>query len=697
MPDERETAKLQSLQAALQSSEELFHALFNLAAVGMAQVSPAGGWLRVNQKLCDILGYPPGELLQLGIPEISRPEELASHQEQIQRLLAGEISGYAGEKRVRRKSGPDVWVYLTVALVRTPEGAPKYFIAIVEDIEQRKQAEQQLLESEGKFRKVFSLAPIGMTISSLSDGRFVEINAAGERLSGYPRAEVVGRSSAQFDIWASAEERTQVIEEVLKKGEVRDREMVMKDKGGHVFWGSFSAVVIEIRGEKHLLSLVSDIAERKRAQEVLRESEERFRLLADAAPVIIWESDSDGRLTFLNRTGQEFTGRDLEQEIGEGWTQGVHPEDLERCLKTFLDAVRDRTAFCMEYRLRRADGSYGWLAETAIPRFALMSGALLGYIGTCVDISESKQIKERLQQANRILEQRVAERTAELRLTVKRLQDEISERIRMGQALEAETSERLSVQQELREKELLLQQQSRLAAMGEMISNIAHQWRQPLNLLALLAQELPVTYKTGAFNLQYLQHSVDKTLETIGHMSQTIDDFRNFFRPYKEKVAFNMVEVIKKTISLMEGSLTSQKIETTISHDRDAMVHGYPNEFSQVLLNILINARDAFVERGVASPKITLELDVQQGRTVVTITDNAGGIPEPILDRVFDPYFTTKGPDKGTGVGLFMSKTIVEKSMCGSLTARNVQGGAQFRIELPAGGVLQDGKRGDYG
>jgi PAS domain S-box-containing protein len=681
MPDQQETAKLQSLHAALRRSEELFHAIFNLAAVGMAQVSLEGSWQRINQKLCDILGYSNAELLQLSILEISYPEDVARHREQIQRLLAGEIGTYAIEKRFVRKSGPIVWVNLTVSLVRDPDGDPKYFIAIMEDIEQRKQAEQQLQESEEKFSKVFSLAPIGMTISSLSDGRFIDINEAGERLSGYPRDEVVGRSSAQFTIWASAEERAQVIGEVLKKGVVRDREMVMKDKEGHVFWGSFSAVVIEIRGEKHLLSLVSDIAERKRAQEVLRESEERFRLLADAAPVIIWESGPDARLSFLNRAGLEYTGRNLEQELGDGWTQGVHQEDLERCLETFRDAVRTQTAFCMEYRLRRGDGSYGWLAETAIPRFAL-SGGLLGYIGTCVDISESKTIKERLQQANKILEQRVAERTSELRLTVARLQQEIDGRIRMGQALEVETSERLEVQRELREKELLLLQQSRLAAMGEMISNIAHQWRQPLNLLGLVAQELPVTYKAGKFDLEYLQYNVGKMLGTISHMSQTIDDFRDFFRPYKEKVSFNMVEVIKKTISLMEGSLASQKIETTICHSCDAVVLGYPNEFSQVLLNILINARDAFVERGVASPEITIQIDQQGGRTIVTITDNAGGIPEPILDRIFDPYFTTKGPDKGTGVGLFMSKTIVEKSMRGSLTARNVAGGAQFRIEL---------------
>jgi C4-dicarboxylate-specific signal transduction histidine kinase len=111
-------------------------------------------------------------------------------------------------------------------------------------------------------------------------------------------------------------------------------------------------------------------------------------------------------------------------------------------------------------------------------------------------------------------------------------------------------------------------------------------------------------------------------------------------------------------------------------------MNGYPNEFSQVLLNIMINARDAFATQNVADPTITIEIGGEEGRCVVTITDNAGGIPEEIIDKIFDPYFTTKGPDKGTGVGLYMSKTIVEKNMGGTLSACNVDGGAQFRIEV---------------
>jgi C4-dicarboxylate-specific signal transduction histidine kinase len=345
----------------------------------------------------------------------------------------------------------------------------------------------------------------------------------------------------------------------------------------------------------------------------------------------------------------------------------------------YLSAVKDRRRFSMEYRLRRADGEYGWIVDTGAPHLT-QDGDLLGYIGSCFDITEQKQAKEELQQANELLTQRVAERTVELSDTIESLKDEIDQRIRMGEALQEETTQRLNVQVELREKELLLLQQSRLAAMGEMIGNIAHQWRQPLNMLGLLAQDLAMTYKKGEFSTEYLEGNVKKVLETIHHMSKTIDDFRNFFRPDKEKADFRIREVIEKTISLLEVSLNAQQIKTSVISACDPVVNGYPNEFAQVLLNVMVNARDALVTQQVTSPTIAIEMGTEDGRSVVTITDNAGGIPENIIDKIFDPYFTTKGPDKGTGVGLYMSKIIIEKNMNGSLTARNVEGGAQFRI-----------------
>jgi signal transduction histidine kinase len=174
----------------------------------------------------------------------------------------------------------------------------------------------------------------------------------------------------------------------------------------------------------------------------------------------------------------------------------------------------------------------------------------------------------------------------------------------------------------------------------------------------------------------------EKAMGIIQHMSQTINDFSNYFKPDKEKIMFRAGDAVTKTLTLIEDSFRNREIAIEVEATDDPLINGYPNEFSQVLLNILLNARDAFTERRVREPKVVINTSTENGRAVVTVSDNAGGIPENIIDKIFDPYFTTKGPEHGTGVGLFMSKGIIEKNMGGLLSARNTYNGAEFRIEV---------------
>jgi len=283
--------------------------------------------------------------------------------------------------------------------------------------------------------------------------------------------------------------------------------------------------------------------------------------------------------------------------------------------------------------------------------------------------------------------------TAKLRATYDDLANEIQERRLTEETLREseqnyhqlnETLEQRITKavHELRDKDRMLIIQGRQAVMGEMISNISHQWRQPLNMLGLLAQELQATYKHGMFSTEYVDTNVKKTMELIQHMSKTIDDFRNFFKSDKERVRFRVLEVIEKTMSLLEGGFKAHGIRSEIKETGDPSINGYPNEFAQVLLNIVSNAREALLAAKVEDPTITIRLYTEGDKAVVTISDNAGGIPEDIIEKIFEPYFTTKGPEKGTGIGLYMSKTIIENNMGGSLTARNTGGGAEFRIEV---------------
>ncbi|MBT0654588.1 HAMP domain-containing sensor histidine kinase [Geomobilimonas luticola] len=261
----------------------------------------------------------------------------------------------------------------------------------------------------------------------------------------------------------------------------------------------------------------------------------------------------------------------------------------------------------------------------------------------------------------------------------RRLNDELARAI---EELQHEMSERLKTGEELREKERLLILQGRQAAMGEMIGNIAHQWRQPLNLLGLLIQELPMHHETGKLNGEHLESQVGKAMQVINHMSQTIDDFMNFFRPDKEKVPFKACDSVAGVVSLVQDSFARFGIVIDTRAESDPYIDGYPNEFSQVLINILLNAKDVVEERKTVNPRVEITTATENGKVVVTIADNAGGIHESIMDKIFDPYFTTRGPDKGTGIGLFMSKNIIEKNMNGTLTARNTGDGAEFRIEV---------------
>ena len=250
------------------------------------------------------------------------------------------------------------------------------------------------------------------------------------------------------------------------------------------------------------------------------------------------------------------------------------------------------------------------------------------------------------------------------------------------QSLYEETLERLRAVEALREKEKMLVRQNSLAAMGEMINNIAHQWRQPLNVIALIIQSLQLRYASGTLTCDDMNSDTQDVMETIHQMSQTIDDFRNFFKPDKVKCGFLISEAVNRAVSLVSASLNDHNIQVEIKIDDDATVIGYQNEYSHVMLNIISNTCDASVEHSVSNPRIFICIAQENERSVLYIRDNCGGIPDDMISKIFDPYFTTRGPDKGTGIGLYMSKMIIEQNMGGHLTARNVDGGAEFRIEV---------------
>ncbi len=233
-----------------------------------------------------------------------------------------------------------------------------------------------------------------------------------------------------------------------------------------------------------------------------------------------------------------------------------------------------------------------------------------------------------------------------------------------------------------REKDIMLIQQNRQAALGELFDHIAHQWKQPLNSIAVVIQALGSTCAYEQVTTKDILETVDSIMDMVEHMAQTVEVFRNFYKPDKEKSVFLVKDSIDKALSFVTPVFRRYGIEVDVDAEPELSAFGYPKEYAQVLLNLLGNAKDAFRERGIENPRIDIKAFADGDNTVVTITDNAGGIPDKNIESIFDLYFTTKESSGGTGIGLYMSRNIIEKNMGGKLTVSNVDNGAQFRIEL---------------
>lgn len=455
----------------------------------------------------------------------------AEDREQVSKAVAKARDNhepYNQEFRVVRADGIARWVASSGEFQYAPSGKALMMRGMAVDITEFKQLDEALRISEEKFSKAFRQSPLGFTITSTKDHRYIEVNDTYERITGWQRAEVIGRSPLDIELWVDPSRRIEFIDRLLTEGSVRGIEVAFRTKDGQVRIGLTSAELIEINGEQCALSVIADITgvrqaeearrisehrfsqffstlpeycymtsatgeildvnpaacdglgykreellgkplsslyapdsarrlidlvdklkrtntlhneemvvltkagkrrtillnaggvkdtngnvayvasvqvditQRKKIIQTLEESEKRFRLVANAAPVMIWMSGPDKLCTYFNQPWLEFTGRSLQAEMGNGWAENVHPEDLSSCLETYGKAFDRREPFEMEYRLRRHDTEYRWVVDLGTPRF-LRDGSFAGYIGSCIDITERKLAQESLADMSRKL------------------------------------------------------------------------------------------------------------------------------------------------------------------------------------------------------------------------------------------------------------------------------------------------------
>ena len=257
----------------LRLSEARFASAFEYAPIGMGLVAPDGRFIKVNRALCDMLGYTPEELRTKSVQEITHPDDWESDLSQVLRMLDGEISSYQMEKRNLHKSGRVVWIWLSVSLVRDSDGQPVYFISQIQDITERKRAEDELRHAEERFAKAFQSNPAACAITTLREPRFIEANDAFLRIMGYERSEVIGATVSELRIWPDPEERAALIKKVLDGGSAREEDVKFRTKSGKILQVRMSAEIVQLQNEPCLLGLARDVTQQNLLEEQFRQAQ----------------------------------------------------------------------------------------------------------------------------------------------------------------------------------------------------------------------------------------------------------------------------------------------------------------------------------------------------------------------------------------------------------------------------------------
>jgi len=573
---------------------------------------------------------------------------------------------------------------------------------ILRDITERYEIEEKLKESEARFRSLYNNVNIGL-FRCTPDGRILMSNPAMSRIAGFDSFnEYPDLNPTEND--TPSEYAVNFFNESMESiSGLHDYETsLIRPDGTTVFIrGSAKPVYDQNQDVLYYEGTVEDITEQKKIYEALQkakneleqrvknrtfdllrtneklkleldrrkqiekallESETKFKTLSEKSLVgiFIWQND---RFKYLNPAFASMFGYTKPQLKKKSFKDLIFPEDQSRVSRK-LDKLLNGNLVLSHFQFRGSckDNSMIYL-EVHEARILYKNEPAI--IGTLIDITHLKKMEIELK-----------EKTTQLEDLNRNLEKRIEEEI-----------------QKSRQQEQMLMQHSKLVAMGEMVGAIAHQWRQPLTTIAFIIQNLQAAYEVGKFNPGYLSKSVQDAMTLIKYMSKTIDDFRSFFVISKEKENFDIVKAINESLSLIHIQLASYDIQVGIFASgidtySSIAAEGYPNEFKQVILNILSNAKNAILDKKekdlMAEEKgyINIYIDIEKENIVIKIRNNGVKIPENIMDRIFEPYFTTNEQGKGMGIGLYMSKIIIEKNMGGRLFAQNTTDGAVFFIEI---------------
>ena len=384
---------------------------------------------------------------------------------------------------------------------------------------------------------------------------------------------------------------------------------------------------------------------------------------------IVSKTDINGIITFANDEFCKISKYSKEELIGKNHNIVRHPDVPKEAFKKLWDTILAKKTYKATVKNMAKDGTTFYVNTTVIPILD-ENDNIIEFVAIRYDVTDAvftaKELEKKekeLESLNATLEERIKKQTLKLKELNKNLEIKIQKEVEKN-----------------REKDRIMFQQARFAAMGEMIANIAHQWRQPLSELGILLFKLKDAFLKNS--IEEFEKDYNDCKVVINRMSKTIDDFRDFFKPTREKSDFYIEDSVEEAIFIIKETLKSHNIKINFNNKHSIIINGYPNEILQVILNILNNAKDVLVSKDKNHKKIDIQISSSSNQVKISICDNGGGINENILEKIFDPYFTTKHSKQGTGIGLYMSKKIIEQNG-GSIEVSNKKDGACFMIKLP--------------
>ena len=623
-------------QQALAESEARFRATFEQAAVGIAHVAPNGRWLRVNQKLCDIVGYSREELLALGFQDITHPDDLERDLDYLHRLLQAEVPSYSIEKRYLRKDRKIVWINLTIALVRKQSGQPDYFISVIEDITVRKRAEQDLSESEERFRGVVEQSIAGLYI--IQEGKLIYVNLRCAEILGQGSTdELIGSDPL---MWVAEADRGAVAENMrrLFAGEAQSAAMdfgVQRRDGIAIQVGA-SAARATHQDRVAIIGLMQDISERKRAEEQVR----KLSLAVDQSPESIVITDLDANIEYVNDAFIRIAGYSREELIGRNpriLHSGKTPQASYDAL--WQTIIRGET-WKGELINRRKDGSE-YTEFAIITPIRQADGRISHYVAVKEDITERKRNTEELDRHRHHLEELVETRTHEL-----------------AQAkLAAEAAN---------------------AAKSAFVANMSHEIRTPLNAIVGITHLLRRGYAEAAQKAK-----LEKIVEASQHLLSVINDILDFSKIEAGKLSLSIADfafdhMLDNVASMIGPKVGEKRLEFVVERDDlPPVLMGDSTRLAQALLNYLSNAVK-FTEHGKVTVRVSKTEETATDLLVrFEVTDTGIGIAPEKLAGLFEAFeqvdATTSRRYGGTGLGLAITRRLAFL-MSGEAGAQSVSG-----------------------